>query len=521
MYLRGAFGALCALAGTTLLPQSVAQAADLAVGPGQAFATISSAVAAASSGDRVLVDPGVYLEDITFGGKRLELLSTGGPGSTFLGGTTNTLSFVNGEAAGTRVVGFTVSGGSNSALRVTNASVSVEDCVLTSAAGQRVVEQTGGDLALTAGRVEGGRATYCVQVLGGRLTATDQVFSNNRGYQGGAVFQSNGTVIFDAATFTDNRATYTYGSGGAVYSGGGSAVVIDSTFSTNSAYYGGAVAAAGNAALVLRDSTLFGNSAVYGGGVSTTTQFNAYDTRFVENTATYGGGLFADVAALVGLVNDTFVGNRGTTSGGHVYTASERALLAYQTIFAFSGGGGAVYQSSAAARTLMRYGAFYSNIGGDFTGSAVNKIGVDGNLSADPTFGAYSRDADPSNDDLSLQPGSALIDAGDPDFLDLDGSTADLGAGGGDDDRLLAGAQHAVSRRGHLALTGIPAAMAAASSGQTVHVYPGVYGGRSTSVARRSMCAASTGPTRWSCWVRAPRPCGRRTPRPRPAGLAA
>ena len=47
------------------------------------------------------------------------------------------------------------------------------------------------------------------------------------------------------------------------------------------------------------------------------------------------------------------------------------------------------------------------------------------NLIVDPSY------ADPAAADYSLGPSSGLIDAGDPDILDLDGSRSDMGFTGG------------------------------------------------------------------------------------------
>jgi hypothetical protein len=50
------------------------------------FATIQEAVAAASPGQRILVGPGVYLGEINFAGKNVELRSTLGPSVTIIDG---------------------------------------------------------------------------------------------------------------------------------------------------------------------------------------------------------------------------------------------------------------------------------------------------------------------------------------------------------------------------------------------------------------------------------------------------
>lgn len=59
--------------------------------------------------------------------------------------------------------------------------------------------------------------------------------------------------------------------------------------------------------------------------------------------------------------------------------------------------------------------------------------GIDGNISADPQWVAYTDDGDWTNDNFCLQAGSPGIDTGDPDpaWNDTDGTRNDLGAFGG------------------------------------------------------------------------------------------
>jgi len=55
--------------------------------------------------------------------------------------------------------------------------------------------------------------------------------------------------------------------------------------------------------------------------------------------------------------------------------------------------------------------------------SPIEFDGIDGNLSVDPEFTDTS--------EFELSPGSQLIDQGDPDILDTDGSRSDMGVHGG------------------------------------------------------------------------------------------
>lgn len=72
------------------------------------FATIQAALTAAVSGDRVVVGPGVFAENLNFQGKNVSLESVSGPSATVIqpaGGTVVTI------GPGGAVIGFTIAGG--------------------------------------------------------------------------------------------------------------------------------------------------------------------------------------------------------------------------------------------------------------------------------------------------------------------------------------------------------------------------------------------------------------------------
>jgi len=73
------------------------------------YATIQSAIDAAAPGDTVLVAPGLYGERLTFGGKDLQVVSSGGAAATTIdGGLAGTTVDIG---PGGRLQGFTVTGG--------------------------------------------------------------------------------------------------------------------------------------------------------------------------------------------------------------------------------------------------------------------------------------------------------------------------------------------------------------------------------------------------------------------------
>lgn len=79
---------------------------------------------------------------------------------------------------------------------------------------------------------------------------------------------------------------------------------------------------------------------------------------------------------------------------------------------------------AGSSQTVCVLTASYDN-GVDF-GTVSDFTGSDGNISVDPGFTDVSS-TDPTAWDLSLDSGSALIDASDPSILDADGSTRDIG----------------------------------------------------------------------------------------------
>lgn len=172
--------------------------------------------------------------------------------------------------------------------------------------------------------------------LEGTITLTNTTLSNNSTSRaGGAIFNDQGAVTFKGSSVLSNTASQdggiaqvrgtlmlvdsfvsgntTTGDGGAIGSYYGSISAIGTTFSGNSANYGGAIST--NGSLDLRDSTFSNNSSAIGGGIITSGTSTITGTSFFGNTSsTYGGAIDND--GVMTLTNSTIYGNSGQLGGG-------------------------------------------------------------------------------------------------------------------------------------------------------------------------------------------------------------
>lgn len=423
----------------------VAWATDLQV-PSQ-FSTIQAAIAAASPGDRVLVQPGTYNESLDFLGKGIEVIGVGGAEVTTIDATGlrwSCVTFFNDEPPEAVLAGFTLTGGTGSnpgfgsddggGINIrSGARPVVRDCVITGNSAR-----SGGGVAASVlfSDVDAAHFIDCLIfdneaiVAGGGMDVT---FTGTTAREFG---ETDGQPVFEGCIFADNEA----GSAGGGSSGGG--VFLDCLFVGNVSEAGGG---AYNATLFER-TIIRGNTATnIGGGYYGTAETTAAlaGVTLMENTADFGGGAFLDpfefptnadggplpgpkFASATGCVfarNVSLVGGDGL----YVFGAQEPET----TVTNCSFDGDAVVSTGGTLE--VRNTIAWDVIGSPFTvlsGTiAVEFSDVEGGW---PGIGNFDHDpqwVDPFGGDYHLPPCSACINTGDPTSpLDPDGSPADVGA---------------------------------------------------------------------------------------------
>jgi nitrous oxidase accessory protein NosD len=340
--------------------------------------TIQAGINAASTGDTVLVAPGIYKENINFNGKAITVKSSGGAKVTIIdGGRKGTVVlFSSGETITSVLSGFTLQNGFGNA-----------GCC-----------NEGGGIA----------------VLGSSPTITSNVVTNNQAcYAGNGIAVGGGSPIIRSNVITKNfdAGCSSIGGGGISISGSSSARVLGNTISGNStSTYGGGIALWSANAVLIQNNWISGNSAGSNGG---------------------GISMFNDTSSVV-IVQNLIRGNRAPTGNG-VYWSNPPSTFVSNTITdsPLSSGGSTVWAdgfgypvkivNNIIVATGGAINAFtcnyvdfppqaftfndaFSTNGAAYSGMCTDQTGANGNISANPIF--------VGSGNLLLKGGSPAIDAG-------------------------------------------------------------------------------------------------------------
>jgi predicted outer membrane repeat protein len=233
-------------------------------------------------------------------------------------------------------------------------------------------------------------------------------------------------------TFSENSAAW----GGGMYNGyNNNTTLTNCAFNENSGDSGGGMYNCENS-MNLAGCTFSGNFAEYGGGINCEYDANLTleNCIFSGNEAEYGGGVFCDSNSTSVLTNCSIVDNQVTSSGGGFYNSDDSSTTLTNCIV----WNNALEQivNDAGGNAVVTY----SNVQGGWSGQ--------GNIDNDPLF------ADPSNGDYHLKSRggrwdpvsqtwvrdgvtSPCVDAGDPTITSFslepvpNGGRINMGAYGG------------------------------------------------------------------------------------------
>ncbi len=314
------------------------------------YCTIQAALDASQSGDTIQVRPGTYAETIDYLGKDVAVRSTAGAAVTILDpgvpAPGSTVTFDGGEGPGALLEGFTVSGGSGTAVTLLfpalagggifcrDSSPTLRDNVVTDNVaeyGTGVFVDGGAPLlqgnTITDESGTEGAGLYARQAHG--LTLCGNLLSlNHATSQGGAasIVDSLG-VSLSGNTFDDNLAS----SSGGVWLGETHAVLCDNVFvrNRNDEGEGGAVGTAGGTVTVA--GNLFEqNAALFEGGglVVWSGDVTVIDNEFRDNHAGQVGGAVAVFSGDAVIRDNLFVANRAGLAGSALELRSSGTVSA-------------------------------------------------------------------------------------------------------------------------------------------------------------------------------------------------
>ncbi len=345
-------------------------------GPAAAFSTVGAAIAAAAGGDTVLVCPGTYIENITFGGKAIAVRSTDGPAVTILDGnaTDSVVTFANGETSTSVLEGFTIRNGRS---------------------------QFGG----------GG-----ILISSASPVIRRNLIVSNSACQALGILVSFGSPLIEENTIANNLQTGCSGGtiGGGISILGSSTAVIrrNNIYGNGGIEWGGGIAlwAAGSPTIEL--NVISGNGANRGGGIGMVNDGSPSirGNLIVRNQAQSGGGIYWSSSTLGMLVvNNTIADNNGVAGSGVFAEGSDQDTRLSNNIIVAAAGQTAVVCGSLFGipnPPTFDSNDVFSATGAAYGGICADQTGLTGNISADPLF------VHPATNDYHLPPGSPAIDAG-------------------------------------------------------------------------------------------------------------
>ena len=221
------------------------------------------------------------------------------------------------------ITGGTITGGTDSGVKIIGADVKLENVNVTGNSSQG----NGGGIYVEDGSVE---------IIGGSISGNSAAGTNERGAQGGGgIYAKNSDVVLKDTTISGNTVTGSGKDGGGVLVKNGSLTINDSTISDNTAPDQGGGIHVEWSELKITDSTVSGNKAANGAGIfmadtdvpKNETEHTITKTTIENNTASnLGGGVYVGNNSDVTITDSTLEGNTAASQGGAIVAYSGRNI---------------------------------------------------------------------------------------------------------------------------------------------------------------------------------------------------
>ena len=375
------------------------------------YPSIQAAIDAAKTSDTVLVEPGIYYENIDFKGKAITVLSRLGPTTTSIYGMerATVVLFQDGEGPSSRIEGFTIYGGQGTGDLKTYTGGGIT-CIGSS---PTIVNNV---IWLNQAQWGCGGGIACKE--GASPLITNNVIEQNNVTlgNGGGIGCDNATATIENNTIRKNLV---HGNGGGIYLSGSGATIRGNEISGCVAgFCGGGISGGGE----IIGNIVSGNQAASsGGGIQAyggTTSPTVIRENYVygNQTQNNGGGLHAEGPASLLIVQNVIRDNTAAKGGG-VYTSC--TILNCVVIDNHASWGGGVHGSATVTNTILRGNRAYISGLQIFGTGGVDHCNVEGgytgfgNIDADPRF------MNPSRDDFHLGVDSPCRDCGNNQAINL------------------------------------------------------------------------------------------------------
>jgi len=210
------------------------------------------------------------------------------------------------------------------------------------------------------------------------IKITNYTFTENTANQyGGAIYispTSHNCTIIDSRFDKNHIINQTGGHGGAIYSEAENTTAINSNFTENSAFYGGAIFIGSDSGRTKIEDSLFKlNTANENGGAIylRSSASNITGTKFVLNSANSGGAIFVGGEGDINLIyNSEFNQNSAVNYGGAINWIASRGIITYTNFTKNSAGyGGALYLGGTSSESIISHDRFFNNTAAAYGGA--------------------------------------------------------------------------------------------------------------------------------------------------------